>query len=192
MYPKYLECSFQVTKSTSRIPLNNRASSLKVYILSQFNKYCLIPELSLPFVIIEATVCLLYFCLCDSRTWYRKPYLMDCNYGHWIYSTAIYSGFLATSWITNFGSIRSFLTYHRALKCWLYLENTLCTILWTILISLDQWHLTWKKCVFFLANRFTDCTYQLQNSWFKSYTIPIFTVFDISSFLLIDCICLLT
>jgi hypothetical protein len=41
MYPKYLECSSQVTKSTSRIPRNNRTSSLKVYILSQFNEYCL-------------------------------------------------------------------------------------------------------------------------------------------------------
>jgi hypothetical protein len=37
MYPKFLECSSQVTKSTSRIPRNNRAFSLKVYILSQFN-----------------------------------------------------------------------------------------------------------------------------------------------------------
>jgi hypothetical protein len=41
MYPKFLECSSQVTKSTSRISRNNRASSLKVYILSQFNEYCL-------------------------------------------------------------------------------------------------------------------------------------------------------
>jgi hypothetical protein len=41
MYPKFLECSSQITISTSRIPHNNRASSLKVYILSQFNEYCL-------------------------------------------------------------------------------------------------------------------------------------------------------
>jgi hypothetical protein len=42
MNPKYLECSSQVTKSTSRIPRNNRAFGLKVYILFQFNEYCLL------------------------------------------------------------------------------------------------------------------------------------------------------